>query len=111
MAAKVFCSEFTLLFCLAEYAKLAMGPLWAEMKDTWEMFLDADGDAYPPPITSNEMVPPRLAVYSGHDTTIMPLLASISPDLWNDTEWAPYASMVLIEVRMPMQTTDSYHCG
>jgi hypothetical protein len=106
MAAKVFCSEFTLLFCLAEYAKLAMGPLWAEMKDTWEMLLDADGYA-----TSNEMVPPRLAVYSGHDTTIMPLLASISPDLWNDTEWAPYASMVLIEVRMPMQTTDSYHCG
>lgn len=93
------CSRPDESFPLPEYAKLAMGPLWAEMKDTWEMFLDAHEDSKPPPLSSDKIVPPRLAVYSGHDTTIMPLLASISPDLWKDAEWAPYASMVLIEVR------------
>lgn len=41
---------------------------------------------------------PRFALFSGHDTTVMPLLASIDPGLWNDTDWAPYASMMLIEV-------------
>eukprot|EP00980_Cylindrotheca_fusiformis_P000278 scaffold66_cov115-Cylindrotheca_fusiformis.AAC.10 len=82
----------------SEYARLAMGPLWAEMRDTWEMFLDNDENEDQPPATPNDIVPPRLAVYSGHDTTIMPLLASISPDLWNDTDWAPYASMLLIEI-------------
>jgi ubiquitin-like domain-containing CTD phosphatase 1 len=28
----------------------------------------------------------------------MPLLASIGPNLWNDTDWPPYASMLLIEI-------------
>ena len=46
-----------------------------------------------------ERPPPKLAVFSGHDTTVMPLLASLGPHLWNDTDWPPYASMLLIEVR------------
>jgi hypothetical protein len=28
----------------------------------------------------------------------MPLLALIGPKLWNNTDWAPYASMLLIEI-------------
>lgn len=40
----------------------------------------------------------ELAVFSGHDTTIMPLLASLDGRLWNNSDWAPYASMLLIEV-------------
>jgi len=81
----------------AEHAKLSMGPLWAEIKDIWTLFLTRDNSGKNPS-GPDGTVPPRLALYSGHDTTISPLLASISPDLWSDTDWAPYASMVLIEI-------------
>ena len=39
---------------------------------------------------------PKLALFAGHDTTLMPLLATLG--LWKDTEWAGYASMMLIEI-------------
>lgn len=91
----------------SEYAKLGMGPLWAEILETWDLFLEGEFffQSGPPLTPSSDtsdteetIIPPRLSVYSGHDTTIMPLLASISPNLWNDTDWAPYASMMLIEI-------------
>ena len=76
-----------------------MSALWAEIVETWDLFFEGKyfvGDAST--LENTTMIPPKLAIYSGHDTTIMPLLASISPDLWDDTNWAPYASMMLIEV-------------
>ncbi len=75
----------------AEIAKLSMGPLWAEIMENIHPWL------YPDDFPKNTRAP-KLAIFSGHDTTIMPLLASIDPNLWNDTEWAPYASMMLVEV-------------
>ena len=83
----------------AEYAKLSMAPLWAEIMDRIN------------PLVNDETVDqfgriiPKLALFSGHDTTIMPLLATLGPDLWGDKDWAPYASMVLIEV-----STRLYFC-
>ena len=41
---------------------------------------------------------PRLSIFSGHDDTLMPLLASLGPNLWNETDFPPYASMLLLEV-------------
>jgi Histidine phosphatase superfamily (branch 2) len=70
----------------AEYAKLAMNPLWVEIMSK----------VYPRVHGSDTTGLPKLALFSGHDTTILPLLASIGA--WNDTEWVPYASMVLIEL-------------
>ena len=75
----------------AAFAKLAMAPLWAEIMENINPWL-AQNNA------PNAIPAPKLAIFSGHDTTIMPLLASIDPSLWNDTDWAPYASMMLIEV-------------
>lgn len=76
----------------AVYAKLSMAPLWAEIMEIINKVIGEDGgDSF--------TVTPKLALYSGHDSTIMPLLASLGPNLWNDTEWAPYAAMVLLEVR------------
>lgn len=72
------------------YAKLAMGPMWAEILANIEPIIHAD-DRGPPPN--------RLALFSGHDTTILPLLISLGPDVW-DGEWPPYASMMIIEVRI-----------
>jgi hypothetical protein len=58
-------------------------------------------------VSSGATPAPKFALFSGHDTTIMPLLASLDPGLWNDTDWAPYASMVLIEVRFRPSKTFS----
>jgi hypothetical protein len=74
------------------YAKHAMAPLWAEIMENIHPILD-------PEEGEREWPPPKLAVFSAHDTTVMPLLASLGPNLWNDTDWPPYASMILIEVR------------
>jgi len=76
----------------SEYAKLSMAPLWAEIMDNIYYFVDKDS------IPGSNFSSPKLALFSGHDTTIMPLLASLGPKLWNDTDWAPYASMFIIEV-------------
>jgi ubiquitin-like domain-containing CTD phosphatase 1 len=40
----------------------------------------------------------RLALFSGHDTTLIPLLSSLGTQLYNGTEWIPYASMVIVEI-------------
>ena len=48
--------------------------------------------------TYEERTPPKLALFSGHDTTLMPILATLGPDVWSGTEWSPYASMILIEI-------------
>lgn len=44
--------------------------------------------------------PPKLALFSGHDTTLMPILATLGENVWSGTEWAPYASMILIEIHI-----------
>jgi hypothetical protein len=76
----------------AAYARLSMAPLWAEIMDRVDPVVnDESRDQWGRAI-------PKLALFSGHDTTIMPLLASLGPNLWNDKDWAPYASMLLIEV-------------
>jgi Histidine phosphatase superfamily (branch 2) len=69
----------------AEYAKLAMQPLWYEIM--MKVYPHIQGQ-------TNGLN--KLALFSGHDTTIIPLLASLG--VWNDTAWPPYASMVIIEL-------------
>ena len=69
----------------AEYAKLAMQPMWAEIMT--KVYPHIQGET----IELN-----KLALYSGHDTTIIPLLASLG--VWNNTAWPPYASMVALEL-------------
>jgi len=74
----------------AEYSKLSMGPLWYEIMKNIYPFISENES------TGEKDV--KLAVFAGHDTTIMPLLAALSPDLWPDNDWPPYASMVLLEI-------------
>jgi hypothetical protein len=42
--------------------------------------------------------PAKLAIYSGHDSTLAGVLSSLGPRVWNGSEPIPYASMLLIEV-------------
>lgn len=67
-----------------------MGPLWAEIMDHILPVVNEDeGDRGRPPA--------KLAIYSGHDTTIMMILESLGSKV-KAIEWPPYASMILIEV-------------
>lgn len=93
----------------AEAAKLAMGPLWAEIMGNINPYLEdshrrrrAQQPTTPGERALKNLPPPapQLALFSGHDTTIIPLLTSLGPRVWNLTDWPPYASMVLIEVRV-----------
>jgi len=69
-----------------EYSKLAMGPLWAEIIDNFY------------PIVNDRDALVKLALYSGHDSTIIALLSSLGPKVWKNNEWPTYAGMVVLEI-------------
>eukprot|EP00591_Stephanopyxis_turris_P006030 CAMPEP_0195520266 /NCGR_PEP_ID=MMETSP0794_2-20130614/16500_1 /TAXON_ID=515487 /ORGANISM="Stephanopyxis turris, Strain CCMP 815" /LENGTH=578 /DNA_ID=CAMNT_0040649589 /DNA_START=73 /DNA_END=1809 /DNA_ORIENTATION=- len=80
---------FPMQYNNAAYSKLGMGPLWHEIKGPLEQTKQVsslDG------MKDHEI--PRLLLYSGHDWTLMPLLASL--EVW-DGVWTPYASMLVVE--------------
>mmetsp|Transcript_6453 Transcript_6453/g.13323 ORF Transcript_6453/g.13323 Transcript_6453/m.13323 type:complete len:594 (+) Transcript_6453:145-1926(+) len=68
---KTFVSRFN----DSELSKMDMGPLWAEVMDSDETF----------------------SLFSGHDSTIYPLMSTLGERVWNATDFPPYASMMLIE--------------
>jgi hypothetical protein len=68
-----------------------MGPLWAEIMDHILPVVNEDQEDRGRP-------PAKLAIYSGHDTTIMMILESLGSKVKANIEWPPYASMILIEV-------------
>ena len=63
-----------------ELSKMDMGPLWAEIMESQEPF----------------------ALFSGHDSTVFPLMASLGEKVWNATDFPAYATMMIIEVRTLM---------
>lgn len=73
----------------SEYAKRDMSALWMEILDSINPVIHD----YP---TNNDRV--RMALYSGHDSTLAPLMASLGQHMWNDTDFPSYASMMIIEV-------------
>lgn len=66
-----------------------MGPLWAEIMDHVMPVINNQNEDRP-------RTPAKLALYSGYDSTIMEILASLGA--WEGSEWPPYASMVIIEI-------------
>ncbi|KAL7562211.1 hypothetical protein ACA910_013466 [Epithemia clementina (nom. ined.)] len=73
----------------AEFSKVAMGPLWSEILH--HIKAASRGE------TVGNPTPAKLSLFSGHDSTLIPLLASLG--VWKLTDWWPsYASMMLIEV-------------
>jgi Histidine phosphatase superfamily (branch 2) len=78
------------------YSKLAMTPLWSEIRQNLDSFIS--NDSSPPPIACCPARPAsKFALYAGHDGTIMPLLASLGL-VDEASEWPPYASMVALEL-------------
>ena len=73
----------------SQWAKLAMGNTVWHIRSNLETALQNS--------SANGTVPLKLAVFGGHDTTIMPLLAVILQENW-DKKWPGYASLITIEL-------------
>lgn len=71
----------------SEYAKRDMSALWMEILDHINPVMDPNQDHV------------KMSLYSGHDSTIIPLMASLGGKMWNNTDFPYYASMMIIEVR------------
>ena len=71
-----------------------MGPFWNEIVDYIKPVIKEKKND-----NNVETDYVKFALYSGHDSTIAPLMASLSPNIWNNTNFPWYASMMIIEVR------------
>ncbi|KAJ2234320.1 hypothetical protein H4R99_003085 [Coemansia sp. RSA 1722] len=67
------------------YTRLVIGSLWGSLKQQMEEHIAGKSDDL------------RFALYSGHDSTIVPLLASLKASNRNML-WPPYASNLLLEL-------------
>lgn len=67
------------------YSKLGMGRTIYNMRTHLEAAVNNDADAV------------KFALWSAHDTSIMPFLAALMGESW-DAKWARYAAMVTIEL-------------
>lgn len=76
---------YELLWNNSQYSKLALGNTAWHIRTYLERVINHSDKAF------------KLTLFSGHDTTIMPLLASILGDSW-DRKWAGYASLMTIEL-------------
>jgi hypothetical protein len=81
------------LFNGAEWSKLGIGNLAWDIKTHLENMISLEKDHS----SSSFPHPPKFVLYSGHDITIMSLLAAILEDKW-DKKWTPYASILNIEL-------------
>lgn len=75
----------------SQWAKLAMG------NTAWHVRTNLLNIIYNSSSSLHTSTPLKLALFSGHDTTIQPFLAAILRENW-DGHWPGYASMVTIEV-------------
>ena len=79
----------------SELSKMDMGPLWAEIMDHITPVVVKKKKANEDDENkNNDNV--KFALYSGHDSTVLPLMASLG--VWNTTDFPPYASMMIVEV-------------
>jgi hypothetical protein len=76
------------------YSKLNMGPFFAELMEHILPVVNEEAQ-----YEDRVRPPAKLAIYSGHDSTLAGVLSSLGPRVWNGSEPIAYASMMLIEVR------------
>lgn len=75
----------------SQWAKLAMG------NTAWHVRTNLLNAVYNSTSSANSKTPLKMALFSGHDTTIQPFLAAVLRENW-DQRWPGYASMVTIEL-------------
>lgn len=89
----------------AAYSKLALTPLWRDILANVQGMLDRTRNSSTV-VCCPPRAPPGIAIYSGHDTTLMPLLASLGGSVY-DGSWAPYASMLNLELYQQTRESQS----
>ncbi|KAJ2062897.1 hypothetical protein GGI17_002063 [Coemansia sp. S146] len=85
----------------AQLARMQIGPLARELTDNLVSVIEADRG-----IVTGKQRPPKMSIYSGHDTTVGPLLAIFGDDLAGSPSltasatpmWPPFASSLRIEL-------------
>lgn len=77
--------SYLMLFNASRYAKLAIAHFTAALRTLLVT-----------PAQSTKHTA-ELHLWSGHDTTLIPLLGAFIPEVW-DKQWPPYASLFIIEV-------------
>lgn len=86
----------------AAYSKLAMTPLWSDILAHLLVHTPANKTILEKEWPGeNKRYGNKLALYSGHDSTLMALLADLdagSKLFWTGDDWPPYGSMFLIEL-------------
>ena len=83
----------------SELSKMDIGPLLAEIMDYITPVVvnkKADDDKNNGSNADPNHV--KFALYSGHDSTVLPLMASLGAKIWNATNFPAFASMMLLEV-------------
>jgi Histidine phosphatase superfamily (branch 2) len=83
----------------AEYSKLGMSFLWNEIMTKLNAHVRRNDHSVSHNYDDNDdsgAAHEKLLLIAGHDTTIIPLLATLG--VWNDTTWPTYASMILLEL-------------
>lgn len=89
----------------AAYSKLAMGPLWYDIISKMASVIPKS--VIPSNIKARDIPNPgpKLNLFSAHDTTLLPILATLGPDVWDGKEWTPYASMIVVELHQIHNST------
>mmetsp|Transcript_14466 Transcript_14466/g.27210 ORF Transcript_14466/g.27210 Transcript_14466/m.27210 type:complete len:715 (+) Transcript_14466:2394-4538(+) len=94
--------NYVLRYNNAAYSKLAFGPMWVEILANmlpfipffkWQVILPQMVKEVKEPSNA-----PLLSLFSAHDTTILPILATLGENVWDGQTWAPYASLIVVEV-------------
>lgn len=92
----------------AAYSKLAMGPIYADIVAGLNGMTADDGAKTKEDMAKKNV--PMLFFYSGHDTTLMPMLACLGDDVW-DGVWPPYASYMVIEAYAAPNSAGAFPSG
>lgn len=101
--------NYVLRYSDAAYSKLAFGPMWVNILSNILPFLpESAWSSIVPQLKDRLRTPaPKLALFSAHDTTILPILATLGQAVWDGEEWAPYASMIVIELHDIIRPSDN----
>lgn len=92
--------NYVLRYNDAQYSKIAFGPMWVEILSNFLPFVPTfKWQTILPQMVKEIRTPaPLLSLFSAHDTTILPILATLGEKVWDGETWAPYASLIVLEL-------------
>jgi hypothetical protein len=89
ISAVEFTQDYLMSYNNSQWAKLAMGNTIWHSRTYLQSLLNNS--------TANNTNPYKFVMFSGHDTTIQPVLSALLKENWNEL-WPGYASMITIEI-------------